>query len=74
FPQVILTNVDLAMTAAIASSSPGRLHLHCLWHVFKNIFNTCSPQLANNYYRADVMRCFRNAASNTPEVRWNSLV
>ncbi|CAN0521687.1 unnamed protein product, partial [Ectocarpus sp. 12 AP-2014] len=35
-PKVILTDADLAMTAAIASCWPGTLHLHCLWHVFKN--------------------------------------
>ncbi|CAN0521984.1 unnamed protein product [Ectocarpus sp. 12 AP-2014] len=33
FPLVILTDADLAMSAAIDSCWPRTLHLHCLWHV-----------------------------------------
>ncbi|CAB1108529.1 unnamed protein product [Ectocarpus sp. CCAP 1310/34] len=66
---VILTDADLAMTAAIASCWPGTLHLHCLWHVFKNVLKNCSSSFANNDDKTDMMRCFRNAAyAATPEV------
>ncbi|CAM9643569.1 unnamed protein product, partial [Ectocarpus sp. 6 AP-2014] len=66
---VILTDADLAMTAAIASCWPGTLHLHCLWHVFKNVLKHCSSLFANNDDKTDMMRCFRNAAyAATPEV------
>ncbi|CAN0326134.1 unnamed protein product [Ectocarpus sp. 6 AP-2014] len=68
-PKVILTDADLAMTAAMASCWPGTLHLHCLWHVFKNVFKNCSSSFANNDDKTDMMRCFRNAAyAATPEV------
>ncbi|CAB1114664.1 unnamed protein product [Ectocarpus sp. CCAP 1310/34] len=67
--QVILTDADLAMTAAIASCWPGTLHLHCLWHVFKNVFKNCSSSFATNDDKTDMMRCFRNEAfAATPEV------
>ncbi|CAB1113711.1 unnamed protein product [Ectocarpus sp. CCAP 1310/34] len=72
---VILTDADLAMTAAIASCWPGTLHLHSLWHGFKNVLKNCSSSFANNDDKTDMMRCFRNAAfAATPEVRWQSLV
>ncbi|CAB1114890.1 unnamed protein product [Ectocarpus sp. CCAP 1310/34] len=72
---VILTDADLAMTAAIASCWPGTLHLHSLWHVFKNVLKNCSSSFANNDDKTDMMRCFRNAAfAAPPEVRWQSLV
>ncbi|CAB1108490.1 unnamed protein product [Ectocarpus sp. CCAP 1310/34] len=74
-PKVILTDADLAMTAAIASCWPDTLHLHCLWHIFKNVLKNCSSSFPDNDAKADMMRTFRRAAyAATPEVRYRSIV
>ncbi|CAM9765562.1 unnamed protein product, partial [Sphacelaria rigidula] len=36
-PKVVLSDADLAITAAVKTSWPSTLHLYCLWHIFKNM-------------------------------------
>ncbi|CAN0091760.1 unnamed protein product, partial [Scytosiphon promiscuus] len=36
-PKVILTDADAAMLSAVKTLLAGTRHLHCLWHVMKNV-------------------------------------
>lgn len=67
--QVLLTDADLAITAAVAKCWVTTLHLYCLWHVFKNVIKKCSSSFADNDDRSEMLRLFRSAAyAATPEV------
>lgn len=59
--QVILTDADLAITAAVAACWGDTLHMYCLWHVFKNVLKKCSSLFADNDSKSTVIRLFRSA-------------
>ena len=68
--QVLLTDADPAITAAVEASWPDTLHLFCLWHIFKNVLKNCSSSL-NEVERNALMRSFKCAAyAATPEVSY----
>lgn len=51
---MIITDSDAAMTNAVATLLPDTVHLHCLWHVMKNVRKHCKGSLgtkANHFFR-----------------------
>ena len=42
---IMITDADAAMTSAIKDVLPHTLHLHCLWHIFKNAKKKCQGAL-----------------------------
>lgn len=40
--KVIITDSDAGMTVAVEKLLPGTKHLHCLWHVMKNVRKNCT--------------------------------
>ena len=55
FPlKVLITDADAAMTSAVRTLLPRTVHLHCLWHVMKNVRKHCQGALkdkANRFFR-----------------------
>ena len=43
--KVIITDADVDMTNAVAEHLPKTVHLHCLWHMMKNVNKKCQGAL-----------------------------
>jgi len=46
--KVIITDADAAMTSAVAEHLPNTVHLHCLWHLMKNVKKKCQGALGQS--------------------------
>ncbi|CAN0384111.1 unnamed protein product, partial [Laminaria digitata] len=46
FP-VIITDADAIMTRVVAEHLPNTVHLHCLWHIMKNVKKKCQGALGH---------------------------
>ncbi|CAN0382849.1 unnamed protein product, partial [Laminaria digitata] len=44
---VIITDADAAMTRAVAERLANTVHLHCLWHIMKNVKKKCQGALGH---------------------------
>lgn len=49
--KVIITDADGGMTHAVETYLPGTVHLHCLWHVMKNVRKNCQGPLGRKTNR-----------------------
>ncbi|CAN0568489.1 unnamed protein product, partial [Ectocarpus sp. 12 AP-2014] len=58
--QVIFTDADKAMTAAIQEVCPLALHLYCIWHTIQNIIKRCTSVLQGRF--AEMLDHFKKAA------------
>ncbi|CAN0429829.1 unnamed protein product [Laminaria digitata] len=45
--RVIITDADAAMTRAVAEHLANTVHLHCLWHIMKNVKKRCQGALGH---------------------------
>ncbi|CAN0568116.1 unnamed protein product, partial [Ectocarpus sp. 12 AP-2014] len=58
-PEVIFTDADKAMTAAIQEVCPLALHLYCIWHTIQNIIKRCTSVLQGRF--AEMLDHFKKA-------------
>ncbi|CAN0365339.1 unnamed protein product, partial [Ectocarpus sp. 6 AP-2014] len=49
--KVLITDADAAMTNAARTLLPRTVHLHCLWHVMKNVRKHCKGALKDKATR-----------------------
>lgn len=49
--KVIITDSDGGMTVAVEEYLPRTVHLHCLWHVMKNVRKHCQAALGSKAHR-----------------------
>lgn len=59
--KVLITDADAALTNAAKTLLPSTVHLHCLWHVMKNVRKKCKGALkdkANRFFRLVYVAAF----------------
>ena len=67
--QVLLTDADPAMLAAVESKLCDTKHLLCIWHVFKNVINKCTKALHGKALQEMMNRLKSAAFAPSEDVR-----
>ncbi|CAM9811941.1 unnamed protein product, partial [Sphacelaria rigidula] len=67
--QVVLSDADLVITAAVETSWPSTLYLNCLWHISKNVPKNCFSSLSESDRSVFMHKFSCSAYEATPEVR-----
>ena len=74
-PNVLFTDADPAMVAAIHESLPTTKHNYCIWHIQKNLEKNLKGKLRGEYSKfiAAWNKCRNCFSENEFKKQWNEL-